>query len=76
MIMMIVIIIVIKIIIISIIIIIRILNEFYHLCFLWLLKQQRERYEKFGPERGNRTRGAPPVELLGQLGAGRHLGRL
>ena len=46
-------IIIIVIIIIPIIITITILNEFYHLCFLWLLKQQRERYEKFGPERGN-----------------------
>ena len=47
------IIIIITVIIIPIIITITILNEFYHLCFLWLLKQQRERYEKFGPERGN-----------------------
>ena len=52
------------------------------IAFLALLKQQRERPEKFKPERGfqpwpRRCQcGAPPVELSGQLGAGRYVGRL
>ena len=47
-----------------------------------MLKQQRERPEKFRPERGFEPRSlrfrcsAPPVELSGQMGADDCVGRL
>lgn len=58
------------------------MNEFDHRNVLAQLKQQRERPEKFRPERGFEPRppryrcSAPSVELSGQLGAGCYVGRL
>lgn len=51
------------------------MNEFDHLIFLSLLKQQLERPERgFKPWPLRWRCSAPPVELSGQLGAGRHVG--
>ena len=52
------------------------MNKFDH-HILALLKQQRERPERgFEPRPLQYRRSAPTVELSGQLGVGRYVGRL